>query len=279
MARLCFCAVSSLTCSSLMIMLLLVTSSSPTITPAASTSPEPDAADKDDELPVGDVDADVVDGFVPSPYSLTMFFIEMADMDQPLHCAGGEAATILRWKMSTMTMIGIVTTTAAADSVDGGRVELVRPDEECRRHRDGASGDDRGRRSRTSKSFQAKNVRMAAVKTPGARAGRSPSKACQAVAPSSRAACSSSSGCRGNAVSVRIASGRREGHARDDQARPGVVERQRAPACRGRDPTKDATGNMTMASAIDGARRACLELQRRWRTPRRWRTRQAAPWR
>ena len=61
-----------------------------------------------------------------------------------------------------------------------------------------------------TKSFQAKkNVRIAAVKTPGAASGTMTLRnACQEVAPSTWAACSSSQGIsRKNADSVQIASG------------------------------------------------------------------------
>src|SRR5829696_1387326 len=115
-----------------------------------------------------------------------------------------------RWKTSTMMMIGMVTTTAAAAMDPVGCSNWESPEKNAR-----AAGTVRARSVDVSvmanrKSFQAKmNTRMAEVNTPGAASGAiTLRKAWNGVAPSTRAALSRSHGIsRKKADSVQMANG------------------------------------------------------------------------
>ena len=115
-----------------------------------------------------------------------------------------------------------------------------------------------------TKSFQAKkNVRMAAVNTPGAASGTITLRnACHGVAPSTWAACSISHGIsRKKAESVQMASGSVKdmygmispGHVLYS---PNVVHKSNS------GPTSETTGNMAIARASDSTNRLPLKLSR-----------------
>ena len=134
-----------------------------------------------------------------------------------------------------MMMIGMVTTTAAAaiEPVGWANCEFAGEEGQRRRHRAGA-------RRWTSammanrKSFQAKmKTRMAAVNTPGAASGAITLRnAWKGVAPSTRAALSRSQGIsRKNADKRPDGQRQREGHVRDDQPRPRVVQAHATATC------------------------------------------------
>src|SRR3954454_13464325 len=105
----------------------------------------------------------------------------------------------------------------------------------------------------STNSFHAKkNVRIAAVNTPGAASGTMTLRnACHGVAPSTWAACSISHGIsRKNADSVQIDSGRVNdtyGMMRPSQ----VSNRPIARHMLNRGPTSETTGNMAIARATD----------------------------
>src|SRR6185503_7392306 len=113
-------------------------------------------------------------------------------------------------------------------------------------------------------SFQAKkNVRIAAVKTPGAASGTITLRnACHDVAPSTCAACSISQGIsRKNADNVQIASGRVNDMY--GMIRPGqVLNRPRMRHRSNSGPTRATTGNMAIASARERTRRLPLNSRR-----------------
>src|SRR3954454_9169355 len=116
-----------------------------------------------------------------------------------------------RWNTSTMMMIGIVTTTAAAAMDPVGCSNCESPEENAN-----AAGTVRARSVDVNvmakrKSFQAKmKTRMAEVNTPGAASGAiTLRKAWNGVAPSTRAALSRSHGIsRKNADRVQMAIGK-----------------------------------------------------------------------
>ena len=79
--------------------------------------------DEDHELTIGDVEADVVDGLETVSVLLDdvlMVISATEDSFQPFTAPDVRPETIRRWNTRTMMMIGIVTTTAAADKVDTG---------------------------------------------------------------------------------------------------------------------------------------------------------------
>src|SRR5690606_2084414 len=109
-----------------------------------------------------------------------------------------------------MTMIGTVTTIAAADSVETGGLNWSGPTKNASWAGTGRDAVVEVSEMPNTKSFHAKkNVRIAAVNTPGAASGTITLRnACHGVAPSTCAACSISHGIsRKNADSVQIASG------------------------------------------------------------------------
>src|SRR5689334_10700493 len=116
----------------------------------------------------------------------------------------------------------------------------------------------------STNSFHAKkNVRIAAVNTPGAASGTITfRKACHDVAPSTWAACSISHGIsRKNADSVQIASG--SVNDMYGMIRPGQV--LNSPSVRQRSnngPTRATTGNIAIASASESTRRLPLKSRR-----------------
>src|SRR5918911_5510722 len=129
---------------------------------------------------------------------------------QPLTAPLVRPATIRRWKTRTMMMTGMVTTTDAAAIAVMGDWKFEAPVKNT-----SAAGTVRAllvdvRDTPNTKSFHpAKNVRIAAVKVPGAARGTMTLRnACQFVAPSTWAACSISQGIsRKNAESTQIDSG------------------------------------------------------------------------
>ena len=115
-----------------------------------------------------------------------------------------------------------------------------------------------------TKSFHAKkNVRIAAVNTPGAASGTMTFRnACQAVAPSTCAACSISHGIsRKKADRVQIASGRvKEMYG---MIRPGSVSyRWNVRHMSKSGPTSDTTGNIAMTRAVVSTKRLPLNSSR-----------------
>src|SRR3954454_1584674 len=116
----------------------------------------------------------------------------------------------------------------------------------------------------STNSFHAKkNVRIAAVNTPGAANGTITLRnACQDVAPSTCAACSISHGIsRKNADSVQIASG--SVNDMYGMIRPGQVLKR--PSVRHRSksgPTSATTGNIAIASASESTSRLPLNSRR-----------------
>src|SRR4051812_17091203 len=116
----------------------------------------------------------------------------------------------------------------------------------------------------STNSFHAKkNVRMAAVNTPGAASGTMTLRnACQDVAPSTWAACSISHGIsRKKADSVQIASG----SVKDmyGMISPGhVLNRPRTRHRSNSGPTSATTGNMAIARASESTRRLPLKSRR-----------------
>src|SRR5215213_1800361 len=109
-----------------------------------------------------------------------------------------------------MTMIGIVAMTAAAASSDAGRVNGSGPVKNASDAGIGLAASVEVSDMPKTKSFHAKkNVRIAAVNTPGAARGTITLRnACHEVAPSTWAACSISQGIsRKNADMVQIDNG------------------------------------------------------------------------
>src|SRR4051794_18261237 len=163
-----------------------------------------------------------------------------------------------------MMMIGTVTTTEAAASSPYGGLNGSGPTKN-----DSCAGTVRDAVVEVSEiastnSFQAKkNVRIAAVKTPGAASGTiTLRKACQDVAPSTWAACSISHGIsRKNAESVQIANG--SVNDMYGMIRPGQV--LNSPRVRHRSksgPTSATTGNIAIASASESTSRLPLNSRR-----------------
>src|SRR4029079_1844876 len=110
-----------------------------------------------------------------------------------------------------------------------------------------------GRESASTNSFQAKkNVRIAAVKTPGAASGTITLRnACHEVAPSTWAACSISQGLSPQ-NDARVPSANGSVNDMYGMIRPGHVLNR--PSVRHRSnsgPTSATTGNIAIASAID----------------------------
>src|SRR3954470_16072447 len=136
--------------------------------------------------------------------------LAMVGSPYPLTAPAVRPATIRRWKISTMMMIGTVTTTAAAAIWPVGSWNCDPPVKNA-----SVAGTVRAAFVEVSvlakrKSFHAKmNTRMAVVNTPGAASGAITFvNAWNGVAPSTWAACSSSHGISlKNADSVYIASG------------------------------------------------------------------------
>src|SRR5262249_52694012 len=169
----------------------------------------PRRSDQDHELAVRDVQADVVHRRLTVAVALD----DPPERDrghQPFTAPAVSPATIRRWKSSTRTTTGIVTTTEAAAMAVTGDWYCDAPVKKA-----SAAGTVRERSVEVRvianrKSFQQKKkVRMAVVNTPGAASGTITLRnACHGVAPSSCAACSSSTGIwRKNAVMVQMASG------------------------------------------------------------------------
>ena len=201
----------------------------------------------------------------PSPYFLTMFFMSMAAMRSPLHCAGGEAGDDLSLEQQDDD------DDRDGDHHGGGgqqsvrRVERVGSDEEGQlRRAPCASCVVEVSEIASTNSFHAKkNVRIAAVKTPGAASGTITLRnACHEVAPSTWAACSISHGIsRKNADSVQIASG--SVNDMYGMIRPGQVLKR--PSVRHRSnsgPTSETTGNIAIASASESTSRLPLNSSR-----------------
>src|SRR3954454_12432672 len=140
-----------------------------------------------------------------------MFFMSMAAMGHPFTAPDVRPATIFRWNSRTMMMIGTVTITEAVASCPYGGLNGSGPTKN-----DSCAGTVREAvvdvsEIASTNSFHAKkNVRIAAVKTPGAASGTiTLRKACQEVAPSTCAACSISHGIsRKNADIVQMEIGR-----------------------------------------------------------------------
>ena len=100
-----------------------VMSSRPTIIRSSVDLPHPDGPTRIMNSPSSMSRLMSLTALKPSPYSLTMWFMVISateDSFQPFTAPDVRPETILRWNTSTMMMIGIVTTTAAADSVDTG---------------------------------------------------------------------------------------------------------------------------------------------------------------
>src|SRR2546430_3478670 len=185
-----------------------------------------------------------------------MWFMVMAAMagyssGQPLTAPDVGTATMRRWNSRTMMTTGTVTTTDAAAIAVVGGANWDSPVKNA-----SAAGTGRARLVEVSeipktKSFQQKkNVRIAAVKTPGAASGTMTFRnACQVVAPSTWAACSISHGIsRKNADSVQIASG--SANEMYGMMSPGQVSNSLTLRHRSNSgPTSDTTGNMAIASA------------------------------
>ncbi len=152
-----------------------------------------------------------------------------------------------------MTTTGMVTTTAAAQMAVVGCSNCDAPVKNASAAGTGRALSDDVSEIPNTKSFQQKkNVRIAAVKTPGAASGTITFRnACQVVAPSTCAACSISHGIsRKNADSVQMASG--SANEMYGMISPGQVSYR--PMSRHRlnnGPTSETTGNIAMASAND----------------------------
>src|SRR5262245_17345599 len=182
----------------------------------------PRRSDQDDELHVGDLEADVVDG----QESVAVLLDDVLHADfchsrtspswaglragQPFTAPAVRPATMRRWNTSTKMTTGMVTTTEAAMIAVTGDWNCDAPVKNER-----AAGTVRARSVDVSEiasrnSFQQKkNVRIVVVNTPGAASGTMTLRnACHAVAPSTWAACSISQGiCRKNADIVQMDSG------------------------------------------------------------------------
>src|SRR3954451_14421534 len=163
-----------------------------------------------------------------------------------------------------MMTIGTVTTTEAVASSPYGGLNGSGPTK-----KDSCAGTVReavvevSEIARTNSFHAKKNVRIAAVNTPGAASGTITLRnACHEVAPSTCAACSISHGIsRKNADNVQIASGR----VKDmyGMIRPGQVLNR--PSARHRSksgPTSATTGNIAIARAIDNTSRLPLNSRR-----------------
>src|SRR5918911_1179949 len=134
-----------------------------------------------------------------------MLCISIVDMDQPFTAPAVRPATILRWNSSTSTITGMVTTTDAAEIAAAGCWNCDAPVNNASAAGTGRAASVDVSEIPKTKSFQAKkNVRIAAVNTPGAASGTITFwNACHGVAPSTCAACSISQGIsRKNADSV-----------------------------------------------------------------------------
>src|SRR5690606_31095496 len=129
-------------------------------------------ADQDDELAVGDVDADLGDrkGAVRVP--LAHLVQNDLSHNYPFTAPDVSPATMRRWKNNTNTMIGMVMMTAAADSEPVGVSNCDAPVKNA-----SAAGTVRAfsvevNEMANRKSFQQKmNTRIAVVNTPGAASG------------------------------------------------------------------------------------------------------------
>jgi len=110
---------------------------------------------------------------------------------QPFTAPEVKPATILRWNSRTITRIGTVTITAAAANVDTGALNWSGPTKNASCAVTGLAAVVEVSETPKTKSFQAKkNVKIAAVKTPGAARGTITFRnACHEVAPSTWAAC------------------------------------------------------------------------------------------
>src|SRR5207302_8349804 len=93
--------------------------------PQRGRLPTPQGPDQDHQLPVGHVEVEVLDGLVAVAVALR----DVVELDlghgrllYPLTAPAVRPATILRWKNSTSTMTGTVTTTAAAATSPIGTV-------------------------------------------------------------------------------------------------------------------------------------------------------------
>src|SRR3954454_13202736 len=182
-----------------------------------------------------------------------MFFMSMAAMGHPFTAPDVRPATIFRWNSRTMMMIGTVTTTEAVARSPYGGLNGSGPTKY-----DICAGTVRDAvvdvsEIASTNSFQAKkNVRMAAVNTPGAASGTiTLRKACHEVAPSTCASCSISHGIsRKKADNVQIASGSVK--VMYGMISPGQVLKR--PTMRHRSksgPTSETTGNIAMANAME----------------------------
>src|SRR5690349_15695913 len=163
-----------------------------------------------------------------------------------------------------MMMIGTVTTTEAAASSPYGGLNGSGPTK-----KDSCAGTVRDSVVEVSEiastnSFHAKkNVRIAAVKTPGAASGTITFRnACHEVAPSTCAACSISHGIsRKNADSVQLASG----SVNDMYGMIRPIHVLKMPSVRHRSnsgPTSATTGNIAIASASESTKRLPLNSRR-----------------
>src|SRR4051794_13351141 len=193
-----------------------------------------------------------------------MFFMSMAAMGHPFTAPDVRPATIFRWNSRTMMMIGTVTTTEAVARSPYGGLNGSSPTK-----KDSCAGTVRDAvvdvsEIASTNSFHAKkNVRMAAVKTPGAASGTITLRnACHDVAPSTCAACSISQGIsRKNADRVQIASG----SVNDMYGMIRPIQVLKMPIVRHRSnsgPTSATTGNIAIASAIESTNRFPLNSRR-----------------
>src|SRR3954452_20700060 len=211
MARLRSRGARSLTRFPSMIMSPLVMSSRPTIIRSSVDFPHPEGPTRMMNSPsLTSIDTSLTAGN-PSPYFLTMLCIWMTAMVQPFTAPEVRPETILRWNSKTMMMTGTVTMTDPAASWEYGGLNGSGPTKN-----DIWAGTVRDvvvdvSEIASTNSFHAKkNVRIAAVNTPGAASGTITFRnACHEVAPSTCAACSISHGIsRKNADSVQMAKGR-----------------------------------------------------------------------
>src|SRR5690606_1328885 len=141
---------------------------------------------------------------------LTRFSPPVRRHAHPFTAPAVSPATILRWNSRTRTITGMVTTSDAAAICAAGCSKKDSPVKNASAAGTGLAASDAVSEMPNTKSFHAKkNVKIAAVKTPGAASGTITSRnACHGVAPSTCAACSISHGIsRKNADSVQIDSG------------------------------------------------------------------------
>src|SRR4029453_11060455 len=218
--------------------------------------PAPRRPDEDHQLAVGDVEAHVVHHRLAAAVALD----DVPERDlghHPFTAPAVRPATMRRWKSSTRTTTGIVTTTEAAAIAGTGDWYCDAPVKKA-----SAAGTVRERSVEVSaianrKSFQQKKkVRMAVVNTPGAARGTITLRnACQGVAPSTCAACSSSHGIwRKKAAIVQMASGR--ANVREGMTRPGQVPYSPVPRHRANSGLiRAAWGNIAIPSATTSSRR------------------------